>query len=162
MRKWMLLLAVVVAGGGMGWAYFGGASSVKPGALFQPDNAEIVARGRDVYKAQCASCHGDNLQGEANWREPGADGKMPAPPHNKRGHTWHHRDELLFGLTKFGAKAMLKLDDYQTNMPVFDGVLEDQDIIAVLSYIKSTWPEEIRNRHDQMNAEYAAAKKSGS
>ncbi|TNE39067.1 MAG: cytochrome c, partial [Sphingomonadales bacterium] len=29
--------------------------------------------------------------------------------------------------------------------------LSDAEIIAVLSYIKSTWPEEIRARHDDLN-----------
>ena len=29
---------------------------------------------------------------------------------------------------------------YQTDMPGFAGVLSDAEIIAVLDYIKSTWP----------------------
>jgi mono/diheme cytochrome c family protein len=40
--------------------------------------------------------------------------------------------------------------DYASNMPIYDGVLSDEEIIAVLSYIKSTWPEEIRARHTEM------------
>jgi mono/diheme cytochrome c family protein len=36
-------------------------------------------------------------------------------------------------------------------MPAFEDVLDDADIVAVLSFIKSTWPEEIRKRHDRMN-----------
>ncbi len=128
----------------------------KPGALFFPDNPQIVATGKVLYAENCASCHGKDLEGEADWRTPGEDGKLRAPPHNKRGHTWHHHDKLLFGLTRFGAKKLLKMDDYQTNMPVYDGVLSNEDIISVLSYIKSTWPENIRERHDAMNAQYAA------
>ena len=29
--------------------------------------------------------------------------------------------------------------------------LSDEDIVAVLSYIKSTWPDRIRARHDEIN-----------
>ncbi|KHA54182.1 Cytochrome c family protein [Sulfitobacter geojensis] len=39
-------------------------------------------------------------------------------------------------------------------MPIYDGVLTDDEIIAVLSYIKSTWPQEIRERHDEMEQDH--------
>lgn len=160
-RKHLMGIVVITAivTLGFGWQFVGGASAAKPGALFLPENAEIVAAGKAIYRDNCASCHGEDLAGEANWRAPGKDGKMPAPPHNKRGHTWHHRDQLLFGLTKFGAKKLMKLQGYETNMPIYDGVLSDAEIISVLSYIKSTWPQNIRERHDAMNAEYAADQK---
>ncbi|MBB90587.1 MAG: cytochrome C, partial [Magnetovibrio sp.] len=40
---------------------------------------------------------------------------------------------------------------YESDMPGFDGVLTDAEIVAVLSYIKSTWPASIRARHDDLN-----------
>jgi cytochrome c553 len=33
-----------------------------------PENADQVAQGRVVYAQHCASCHGDSLQGQPNWR----------------------------------------------------------------------------------------------
>ena len=33
-------------------------------------------------------------------------------------------------------------------MPGYKDILSDEEIIAVLSYIKSNWPDEIRARHD--------------
>jgi mono/diheme cytochrome c family protein len=33
-------------------------------------------------------------------------------------------------------------------MPAFGETLTDDQIIAVLSYIKSTWPQSIRDSHD--------------
>jgi mono/diheme cytochrome c family protein len=161
-RKYTVTIVVIatVATLGFSWQFVDGAKAAKPGALFLPENAEIVATGKVIYRDNCAACHGEDLAGEPNWRSPGEDGKMPAPPHGKRGHTWHHRDQLLFGLTKFGAKKLMKLQGYETNMPIYDGVLSDEEIISVLSYIKSTWPDNIRQRHDAMNAEYAEDRKS--
>jgi mono/diheme cytochrome c family protein len=56
---------------------------------------DIVA-GQSLYADSCASCHGANLEGQPNWQSPNADGVLPAPPHDRTGHTWHHDDELLF------------------------------------------------------------------
>jgi S-disulfanyl-L-cysteine oxidoreductase SoxD len=42
-------------------------------------------------------------------------------------------------------------------MPAFETVLSDDDIIAVLSYIKSRWPDDMQNRHDKLN-EVSSAK----
>lgn len=126
-----------------------------PGLLL-PDDKATVALGRELYASNCAACHGDNLEGQvADWRSPGPDGFMPAPPHDETGHTWHHPDEVLFEITKFGIVAAANLKDYKTAMPIYEGVLSDEEIIAVLSFIKSRWPAEIRTGHDEMNARYA-------
>ena len=39
------------------------------------------------------------------------------------------------------------------DMPAFGESLSDHTIVAALSYIKSTWPDAIRERHDRMNAD---------
>jgi len=87
------------------------------------------------------------------WQDTMVDGMRLAPPHDKSGHTWHHPDEMLFNLTKYGFKAMIN-DDYKVSMPVYDGVLSDEEIIASLSYIKSTWPDEVIEIHDKINDNY--------
>ena len=53
-------------------------------------------RGQALYADSCAACHGANLEGQPDWRVPGADGILPAPPHDETGHTWHHDNQLLF------------------------------------------------------------------
>ena len=40
---------------------------------------------------------------------------------------------------------------YPNNMPAYEDMLSDYEIIAVLSYIKSTWPSYIQIQHDQIN-----------
>lgn len=115
-----------------------------------PSNAELVAMGRQVYASQCAACHGANLEGQPNWRSRKADGRLPAPPHDASGHTWHHDDISLFQLTKFGLAALVG-QPVKTNMPIYEGVLSDEQIWAVLAYIKSSWPDKIRQRQADIN-----------
>ena len=91
------------------------------------------------------------------WRTHGADGLLPAPPHDVGGHTWHHPDETLFRITKFGVARIVGDPNCKSAMPVYEGVLSDADIIAVLSWIKAQWPAAIRQKHDQINAEAAKA-----
>lgn len=126
------------------------------GALLTPGDRQTVAQGKQIYAENCASCHGANLEGQVeDWRSPGPDGLMPAPPHDETGHTWHHPDEILFKITKLGIVKAANLKDYKSAMPAYENILSDAEIIAVLSYIKSTWPDEVRAGHDEMNARYA-------
>ena len=66
------------------------------------------------------------------------------------GHTWHHPDDYLFAVTKYGIEAMIK-NTYPNNMPAYEDQLSDREIIAVLSYIKSQWPRKIQRQHDQIS-----------
>ena len=120
--------------------------------LLTPNDAEVVQLGQDIYVAQCAACHGARLEGQPNWRIRGEDGLLPAPPHDATGHTWHHDDETLFTLTKYGLSGLME-NAPLSGMPVYEGVLSDDEIIAVLSFIKSTWPDDLRQYHDELNAQ---------
>lgn len=121
-----------------------------PKAGADPTDAAQVARGRVVYAEQCASCHGARLEGQPNWRSRKPDGRLPAPPHDDSGHTWHHPDADLFKITKQGIAAFAP-SGYSSDMPAFGDRLSDADIWAVLAFIKSSWPEEIRRRHAAMS-----------
>jgi mono/diheme cytochrome c family protein len=114
-----------------------------------PTNPALIARGKVVYAEQCASCHGANLEGQPNWRHRLPNGRLPAPPHDASGHTWHHSDRQLFDMTKIGPAGLLP--GYQSDMPGFKDILSDADIWAVLSYIESTWPTDIRERQQRFN-----------
>ena len=115
-----------------------------------PEDPALIARGKAVYDQHCASCHGARLEGQPNWRHRLPNGRAPAPPHDPTGHTWHHSDKQLFDMTKIGPAGLLP--GYESDMPGFKDILSDADIWAVLSYIESTWPPEIRARQQRMNA----------
>ena len=123
----------------------------EPVYRLRPEDASVIALGQRVYAAQCAACHGARLEGQPNWRERGPDGRLPAPPHDATGHTWHHPDEVLFRLTKHGVAKVANLKGYVSAMPAYEGVLSDEEIVAVLSWIKAQWPASIRAKHDELN-----------
>jgi len=128
-RPWGALLGFCAA------TFYGGAAFAQDSAL-----------GRGLYSQHCAACHGANLEGAANWQQRGPDGRFPAPPHDETGHTWHHGDAMLFDYTRRGGQAYL--DDlgvaFNSGMPAFDDVLTDNEIEAILAFIRSTWPDQIR------------------
>ncbi len=132
-------VAVMMA---VGWAFW---SSDSAGSA-DPNDVRQVAQGKTVYQAHCASCHGVNLKGQPKWRARKPDGRLPAPPHDETGHTWHHPDEQLFRITKLGLKPPLAPEGYESDMPAFGGVLTDDEIWAALAFIKSRWPPEVLAR----------------
>jgi mono/diheme cytochrome c family protein len=119
--------------------------------LLKPDDVQVTALGRQVYATHCAACHGAKLEGQPDWRQRDAQGRLPAPPHDASGHTWHHPDETLVRITKFGVAKAANLASYESSMPAYEGVLSDAEIVAALSWIKSQWPASIRAKHDEMN-----------
>lgn len=114
-------------------------------------DASARADGRAVYDAHCARCHGDALQGQPDWRIRKPDGRLPAPPHDETGHTWHHPDHVLFEIVKFGLVPPNAPPGYASDMPAFNGVLNDGEIRAVIEYIKSRWPEPVKTRQIEIN-----------
>lgn len=139
LSKLALAVAAMAAAGAAGWLWWRGKDAIDAA------DAGQVARGQALYARHCASCHGENLEGERDWQIRRPTGELPAPPHDPTGHTWHHGDEQLFAIVKHGM-ARYAPPDYKTNMPAFVGTLSDAEIRAVLAYIKSTWPAEIQKR----------------
>ena len=116
------------------------------------NNVELVGLGKKVYDQHCAACHGAHLEGQPNWKELGPDGRLPAPPHDETGHTWHHPDKYLIHVLKEGIVAGEdKPIGYQNNMPVFGKILTDKEIVATLSYIKSTWSPDYQEWQEETN-----------
>ncbi len=138
-----VLAGIVVTSAAVVWL---APSGTQEGPPVQPRTTN-VEEGAVLYAEFCASCHGTELEGQPNWRAPNEDGTLPAPPHDETGHTWHHGDALLFDYTKQGGEAALEargVSDFASGMPGFGDSLSDQQIWDILAYIKSTWPERIR------------------
>lgn len=156
--RWQMLalFAVVAVSGPIGpgaWMMIWGRGD-HPNAIGSATVIDLE-RGRTAYAVQCASCHGSNLEGQANWRERRADGRLPAPPHDASGHTWRHSDAEFFELTKYGGEHLAG-PGYRSDMPAFATRLADDDIRNVLAFIRSTWPAEIQRRPSEISRRHMA------
>ena len=144
--------AIGIAGAAAVAVWAGGKEDSPPAlaVLGVPVDAEMIERGAGLYAKSCASCHGADLEGQPDWRRRLDNGRMPAPPHDETGHTWHHADQQIFDITKNGLASVVP--GYESDMPVFDGILSDAEITAILGYIKSTWPERERGFQAEVTA----------
>lgn len=103
-----------------------------------PSKATLES-GRVLYAASCQSCHGD---------QQGIGRLALAPYHGPNGHTWHHADGQLLEIILDGTKVLresLGLPPSDLEMPPFRGELAQEEVLAVLSYIKTWWTQEQRD-----------------
>lgn len=99
--------------------------------------ADQVRQGDEIYKKNCAMCHGSQGEGQPNWQQRDEMGFYPAPPLNASGHAWHHPlKELLNTLDTGGGPR-------GGTMPSFVDVLDDAEKRAVIAYIQSLWPDDM-------------------
>lgn len=126
-----------------------GASRRDAGVELTSAEVEELAIGQQVYAENCATCHGEKLEGQPNWKLPKDDGTMQAPPHDEDGHTWHHNDAYLLDRIRYGTQSLDAFTQSQSNMPAYDTILTDQEIVSVLAYIKSTWSPRIQEMQSQ-------------
>jgi mono/diheme cytochrome c family protein len=152
-RHHCLYMLLIVLGGLVPWlpeTAHAQAQTPPPGRQADPDNTEHVALGQQVYASFCAGCHGANLEGQPNWQQRLPLGNLPAPPHDETGHTWHHADQWLFEIVKYGGRHYAP-PRYRSAMPAYQDTLSDAEIWAVLAFLKSRWPAAIRARQEQLN-----------
>jgi mono/diheme cytochrome c family protein len=129
-------------------AWSGWGQRIEVPALREP---ERIAAGAVVYANHCAACHGANLEGQPDWRERRPSGRLPAPPHDDTGHTWHHPNAVLFAITKHGLVSPYAPAGYQSDMPAYAGVLSDAQIWAVLAYIQSRWSPRMQRAQEELD-----------
>ncbi len=118
-------------------------SPPRPPVAESPAPADVVTQGEALYRANCQSCHGDAHTGE---------GGLPrAPVHGPDGHTWHHSDRNLMEMIQDGSgemgemmRGMLGVPPETPRMPAWRGKLSEDEIAAILAYIKAGWTPEQR------------------
>ncbi len=118
-----------------------------------PISVAANPNGTAHYAEHCASCHGPNLEGEKNWRVQNADGTLPAPPHDDSGHTWHHPDVMLRAYIRLGGQETLKqmgVTGVASAMPGFGDILDNEEIEAILDFIKSSWSPRSREHQKKI------------
>lgn len=91
-------------------------------------------------------------EGQPDWPQRDRDGYLPAPPHDAAGHNWHHPDGQLIAITMYGSEVIAG-GGCKSRMDGYDQILSDQEIVNVLAYIKSTWPDAVIRRHNEINAQ---------
>ena len=82
---------------------------------------------------------------------------MDYPPRqNANGHTWHHPDCQLKEVIKNGGDEMtsmmrrMMVPPDAPRMPAFKDVLSDEDIDAILAFIKTWWTDQQRSFQAQV------------
>lgn len=111
-------------------------------------NSAQVALGHSLYDQHCAFCHAVDLAGKPGWDGDYPSGGRPPLPLDGSGAIWRLADRDIFDVTKFGGQPFSP-PTYKNDMPAFEGRLADADIWAIIAFIKSRWPEDIRTRQKE-------------
>ncbi len=100
-----------------------------------------ITRGKDIYEAQCITCHQQSGEGLED----------VYPPLAKSDYLMADKKRSIVQVIK-GATGVMKVNgkEYNAEMTAFD--LNDQEVSDVLNYIRNTWgnkgvavtPEEVK------------------
>ncbi|GAP63439.1 hypothetical protein ARMA_1862 [Ardenticatena maritima] len=102
-----------------------------------PATEESIARGREIYAQNCASCHGDEGYGDG----PAAAGLDPKPANLHMGHVQMLPDGGLFWIISHGVEG--------TAMPAWENVLSEEDRWHVVNYIRTFDDMGMQNMHEE-------------
>ena len=109
-----------------------------------------LSQGSELFAQNCSSCHGVEGVGQ-NPETPNGGmldgGGYLAPALNGTGHAWHHPNSVLFKTIKHGSIAS------DSSMRAFSNRLSDKEIVMIIHYFKSLWPDPIREKHSNLNKE---------
>jgi len=105
---------------------------------------DAVPEGAELFMKHCASCHGEEANGQDPSQPAGgwdANENQLAPALDGTGHAWHHSPELLFNYVHDGSI------DRTSPMPSFAQALGDNQILAIISYFQSLWPDRTQKQY---------------
>lgn len=109
---------------------------------YKPAHSEI---GRGLFDVHCASCHGAGAAGAPNWHQVDANGLSHPPPLNGTAHAWHHPLQVLYEQIMRGSAPGVG------NMPAFRDVLTRGEVLAIIAYFQSLWPDEVYQAWHRMD-----------
>lgn len=99
--------------------------------------SEMVQKGKPLYEANCASCHGLKGEGTAKvWSQKMPNGKYPPPPLNSEAHAYHHPLEALRFTIQNGGKYVGGV------MPAFNDTLDATQTDNIIAYFQEFWGDE--------------------
>lgn len=133
-----ILLAGLIALAIAGCEKSGGATE---SLAVSPDQ---VARGEVVFRENCQTCHGEKARGQDPAKPMGGQqtgGGYLAPALNGTAHTQHHKPDVLFGYLRDGSP------DRASPMRSFKDKLNEAEMKAVLGYVYSLWPEDVKQAY---------------
>jgi len=113
-----------------------------PAAAAKPVSLET---GERLFRQHCAQCHGENAQGDPNWRKLRPDGSFPPPPLNGTGHAWHHSMAVLKATIRDGTARL------GGTMPAWGDKLTEAEIEAIIRWFQSKWPPDIYARWQELD-----------
>ncbi len=149
-RKLLLIVALVLSALVVsGCADSEDVAYIAPAAV----GSDTYEAGQRVYMLHCAECHGMNGEGQFPDApmEPDETGRIGAPPHDGTGHTWHHGDGLL---VRYVIEGGMGDPARFYPMPALGDVLTDEEVQAVIAYIKTMWsPEQQAAQRERTLAE---------
>lgn len=117
-----------------------------------PVNTEL-RQAQLNYNTYCAHCHGYGGEGQPveTIELTESLGYHTVPLHNSAGHTWQHPDQILFETIKYGIQTPANL--YQ--MTASSEFLSNEEIFAIIDYIRLWWTDEQREWQEQMTEQFA-------
>jgi mono/diheme cytochrome c family protein len=139
---WMMVtVLLLVFGGGLYFDSFGGRfnqqvyapyESIEQLQLFQPASGadRAMARGKVVYEQVCALCHNPDGNGKPGQAPPfvGSEWVLGNPEHLVR-----------IPLQGLNGPIKVKGEAWSLAMPAMGAALPDDDLAAVLTYMRSSW-----------------------
>ncbi len=135
------IIGAAITAGSLYWDRWGNQSAT----VADHSNASQVALGHSLYDQHCAYCHGAALEGRTGWAGDFPTGGRPPLPLDGSAAIWRLGDRDLFDVSKFGGQPFSP-PTYRNEMPGFEGQLADADLWAIIAFVKSRWPEEVRER----------------
>lgn len=115
-----------------------------------------LRRAEANYQLYCAHCHGYAGEGQLVGAPAATErlGMKPVPPHDATGDTWRYADPLLYEVIRDGVQNPLN----QYPMVGWGGVLDDEQIMELIAYIRLWWTDEQRAHQAEVTRNLIAAR----